>query len=196
MNDQTIKADAIRQTLKHCWTNMRTRCNNPRSEKYRDYGGRGITVCKEWSHFKDFYNWAILAGYKERLTLDRIDVNGNYCPENCRWATATQQARNTRVNRRIAYNGETHCVAEWAEIFGIPMKLLSARINKGWSMKDACSSPLRKHVKTFQRTCSVCGKRFTTTSYRAINCSKSCGYKKWYHKQKEGLHGCERKSAV
>ena len=102
------------------WVGMRARCQNPSDEHYKNYGGRGITVCPEWSDdFVPFRDWAISNGYRDDLTVDRIDVNGNYCPENCRWANAKEQANNRRNNKLYTMRGETKTVAQWTEILGV-----------------------------------------------------------------------------
>lgn len=123
------------------------RCNNPNNKDYPDYGGRGITVCEEWRKPENFFGWAFLNGYSVDLTLDRIDVNGNYCPENCRWITADVQQRNRRNNRILEYNGEKHCIAEWSEITGINAYTIWSRIHYGWSVEDALTvTPSRSNT--------------------------------------------------
>lgn len=123
------------------WTCMKQRCLNKNHKSYKDYGGRGITVCKEWLDFEPFYNWAMVNGYDEnakfmQCTIDRIDVNGNYEPNNCRWVNNKEQSENKRTARRIEYNGEIHCMSEWARILKIDRSLIKYRLNKGISIED------------------------------------------------------------
>ena len=107
------------------------RCYYEKYPWYKDYGERGITICDEWLHdFQTFYDWAIDNGYRDDLTIDRIDVNGNYEPSNCRFATPKQQARNRRSNRNYTINGETHCLIEWCEILDLKYKTVAQRVTK------------------------------------------------------------------
>jgi hypothetical protein len=130
--------------LHHIWKNMRQRCANPHKPDYKYYGGRGIVVDDIWNDYEVFEKWAIESGYTDALTIDRIDVNGNYCPDNCRWVSMTEQARNMSRNRIITYNGESHCLSEWGEILGISAKVLGLRINTyGWSVERAFATPVR-----------------------------------------------------
>lgn len=126
---------------------MVDRCNRKTAHEYENYGGRGIKVCDEWMDFQNFYEWAMANGYDENssrkeCTLDRIDVNGNYEPSNCRFVSMKTQQRNKRSNVLITYNGETHCMSEWAEIAGIKYVTFCHRIKAGWSMEDAMNKPL------------------------------------------------------
>lgn len=115
------------------WRSMRQRCQNPNCDCYNKYGARGITVCKEWNDFPTFLKWAIDNGYQDDLTIDRIDVNGNYCPENCRWATRTQQANNKRNTKYLRINDTIKSFYEWSKETGVKQSLISARIHHGIS---------------------------------------------------------------
>lgn len=117
------------------WNLMKSRCYNKNSINYSDYGGRGIIVCDEWLHdFQAFYDWSIANGYVETksrtdYTIDRIDVNGNYCPDNCRWVNIKVQQNNKRTNKIIEFNGEKHTISEWSDIIGIDYDVLQHRLS-------------------------------------------------------------------
>lgn len=125
---------------------MKDRCYNPKNKDYVWYGGKGIKICEEWkNNYAVFKNWAINNGYKETLTIERKDFDKDYCPENCEWITIDQQQRNKSSNRLITYNGETMILAEWAEKFNIPYKVLCARINdRGHSFEEAINMPYKR----------------------------------------------------
>lgn len=108
------------------WCGMKERCNNPNSENYNWYGGRGIHVCEEWNNnFYSFYTWAINNGWEKGLELDRINNMKDYCPENCKWVTHKQQCRNRRSNVRVEINGISLLMCEWEERFNLRKKSLS-----------------------------------------------------------------------
>lgn len=110
---------------------MKDRCYNKNNSRYARYGGRGIKVCEEWLHdFMAFYNWAINNGYDESLTIDRIDNDGDYCPENCRWATQREQSRNRSSNVAITIGNSTRTLLEWCEIFGLSYSTVSMRYRR------------------------------------------------------------------
>ena len=113
------------------WASMRDRCNNANNHAYKHYGGRGITICKEWDSYKEFETWALNSGYEETLTIDRIDVNGIYCPQNCRWATRLEQARNKRNTLFYLYKGEEITLTALSKIINIPYDTLRHRFKDG-----------------------------------------------------------------
>lgn len=114
------------------WQRMKQRCYNPNADRYDLYGGRSIKVCPEWlNSFVAFRDWALSNGYNDTLSIDRIDVNGNYEPNNCRWVNMKTQCRNRRSNTFIEYQGEKITLAEAAERTGIGSATLQARYKKG-----------------------------------------------------------------
>ncbi len=125
------------------WGSMVQRCTNPRSSGYHNYGGRGIGVCSEWHNFENFFR-DMGKPPTDRHQLDRIDNNGHYCPENCRWTTPKQNSRNRRDNRIICFNGKTQCLSAWAEEIDISAKTLSSRLIRGWSVKRALTELIRR----------------------------------------------------
>jgi len=120
---------------------MIRRCRNKKSKGYSEYGGRGIAVCERWSSFAAFVE--DMGTPIEGATLDRIDVNGDYCPKNCRWASWTTQQRNRRNNRFLTHDGQTMCSAEWAEKTGLSQKNINLRLKRGWSVEKTLTEPLR-----------------------------------------------------
>lgn len=128
---------------------MKARCNNPMRPDFKHYGGRGITICAEWlNSFEAFYNWAINNGYAENLTIDRIDVNGDYCPENCRWVTMQTQCLNRKSNRKITAFGYTYTISQWAQITGLKFTTIKGRLDRlGWSAEKALTTNRRKYKR-------------------------------------------------
>ena len=132
-----IKHGLSRSRVYNIWKHIKARCDSPNSTNYPGYGGRGIKICDEWRNsFESFYSWAMSNGYSEELSIDRIDVNGNYEPNNCRWANATMQQNNKRNNRILEYKGETHTIAEWSRILHISRDVINKRIAKGDSIEE------------------------------------------------------------
>jgi hypothetical protein len=127
------------------WTNMRGRCYSPKDIAFPNYGGRGISVCGEWmASFTNFLSWAEASGYRAGLSLDRIDVNGNYEPSNCRWVTIGDNCRNQRRSRRYVFRGEEMAVSEAARRFNIQYCTLLQRITQyGMSPDEAISKPVK-----------------------------------------------------
>jgi hypothetical protein len=120
---------------------MRTRCECVNTANYQGYGARGIKVCEEWKKdFSVFRDWAVSRGYNDDLSIDRIDVNGDYKPDNCRWATVSEQARNRRTNVNFAIGGINKTLAEWCRIYGIRQCTVSARLKKGYGIELALAA--------------------------------------------------------
>ena len=135
--------DEIHTRLYHIWVGIKYRCNNKKAKCYSDYGGRGIKICKEWQDdYCRFKNWALNNGYKEELSIDRIDNNGNYEPNNCRWVTAKIQANNKRNNVVLEYNGFKLTIAEIAEKYNISSETIRYRYKIGWSLDKIINTPV------------------------------------------------------
>lgn len=162
--------------LHNIWCGINNRCD-PMHTHSEKYGKRGITVCEEWHSYEDFAKWARENGYKKGLTIERIDVNGNYCPENCTWIPQGQQARNRRTTHWVMYQGKRMSLAEACEIAGLPYKQVFWRMSRaGWSFEKAISTPMGATIGTKEHTniCIVCGKTFTSFSKASKYCSHDC----------------------
>lgn len=114
------------------------RCNYINASEYENYGGRGISVCEEWSsNFQSFYDWAINNGWSKELTIDRLDTNGNYCPENCRWANVETQMNNMTKNHYIEYDGNTYTLSTLSKYLNIPYNIVRYRLsNCKWTVEQ------------------------------------------------------------
>lgn len=127
------------------WVNMHQRCKNKNNPEFKYWGGKGITVCEEWQEYAAFKKWAIENGYKNDLSIDRIDGNKGYTPDNCRWATALQQNRNQSSNHFITLDGKTKTLSEWIEISPITVSTYHKRKRKGMTDRDALFTPNRSN---------------------------------------------------
>lgn len=126
------------------WNAMKQRCYNPNYHAYKNYGGRGIIICDDWvNSFNNFYNWAINNGYQEGLSIERINVDDNYYPNNCTWITLAQQAQNRRSCHMFCYNNKKQNLTQWCNELGLDYKLVHNRIFKlNWSFERAISEPV------------------------------------------------------
>ena len=158
------------------WASIIGRTSNPNNQDYHDYGGRGITVCSEWRDASTFIEWALKNGYREGLRIERIDNENGYSPDNCRWATDKEQARNKRNNRVIEFRGERHCLSEWAEITGLPSHTIKSRLNLGWTAEDALTVPQGERKTNRPIIQLTVGGEFVRTFGAAAKVEKELGY--------------------
>lgn len=128
--------------LYRIYKGMKTRCYNQNAPEYYIYGGKGIKICDQWMRdYNNFCEWALEHGYNDSLSIDRIDNDSNYCPENCRWATAYQQMRNTSRNRFLKIGDEEKTVSEWCDLYHINLHTFYGRLREGWPVEDALCVP-------------------------------------------------------
>ena len=129
------------------WANMLQRCTNPKHDKFAHYGGRGIMVCDQWRLFEGFFS--DMGACPPKLTLERIDNALGYSPDNCRWASVTDQHKNMRSNRLITIGDKTLCVSEWAEIYPTSKEMIHRRIALGWDLVQAVTAPRQRRSKSY-----------------------------------------------
>ena len=139
---KTVTHGKSKTKLYHIWNGMKNRCYNKNSKSYKNYGGRGISICSDWLSFESFSKWANENGYSDGLTIERIDNDGNYCPDNCTWITKGEQAQNRRMCRKITYNGKTQTLMQWCHELNVDYSLVHNRINKlNWDFEKAIFTP-------------------------------------------------------
>jgi hypothetical protein len=124
---------------------MKLRCQSPSHKSYKDYGGRGISVCQEWQTFEPYKEWALANGYSDSLTIDRIDVNGNYEPSNCRFVDLITQCNNRRSSRFITYQGKTLSHAQWARELGVSRNVIHGRVKRGLPINEVLTKDKYLH---------------------------------------------------
>lgn len=131
-----INAHPHRKTrIFRIWKRMHQRCYEINCDDYKDYGAKGVKICDDWHEYYTFYSWAISHGYSDSLSIDRLDVTGNYSPSNCRWATSLEQARNKRNNHNITFRGHTKTLSEWCLIFRMESSKVRYRLSKNWPLE-------------------------------------------------------------
>ncbi len=140
MEDRRVTHGKYGSRIYRIWAGMKSRCTDTDRPRFKDYGGRGITVDERWQSFENFYE-DMIGSYQKELTLDRIDCNGNYCKENCRWATVQQQNANRRNN--VEYEGKKLSRTDWAKELGMKKVTLQHRLKRGWSVERALTTPVR-----------------------------------------------------
>lgn len=148
IGERTAKHNLTNHPLFESWIGMRNRCYNKKHNRWVNYGGKGIEVCNEWKDdFIVFYDWGIKNGWDLGLSIDRIDNDKNYCPDNCKFSTIKEQNRNRTSNLRLTIDGVTKILIEWSEISGTNPQTIRKRLKNGWSDKEAVFSPVKKYWK-------------------------------------------------
>lgn len=147
MSKVYISHHESRTRLYEIWCGVIKRCENTNAVAYKNYGGRGIKICTEWRNsYPAFRQWAIGNGYREALTLERNDTNGDYCPENCSWIAKSKQPHNTRVSKHVIYQGRSVPPAVLARELGLPEEAFRTRVTKlGWDIELAITTPFKKY---------------------------------------------------
>lgn len=144
---QTKYTRKFEKEISIIFNQMKQRCYNKKCKAYKNYGGRGIKICDEWlENFNSFYLWSIKNNFNSNLSIDRIDVNGNYEPNNCRWITNLEQQNNKRNNKYLEFNGQKHTYAEWSRILNIPSSTISDRIKRGYDTEQILNINYKKRT--------------------------------------------------
>ena len=139
--------------LHRIWANMKQRCANPKSKDFKYYGAKGVCVCAEWEDFETFFYWAMSHGYKDGLTIERIDNGGDYCPNNCKWIPKHRQNSNTSRTKRYVMYGKVFTLAEICRIYGVSRSTVASRLKKGIPLEKAIKQNRRYQMNTKLQDC-------------------------------------------
>lgn len=146
----------IRTRLLKTFAHMKARCYDTNDKRYEDWGGRGIKICDKWlKDREEFVNWSLNNGYEIGLTIDRIDNDGNYCPENCRWVSISENNQNRRSSKYFTINGITKNLQQWCDEYDISRSMVNKRLSMGWNIEKALKTPKRE-----RDTKSIIGNRY------------------------------------
>lgn len=146
---------------------VKKRCYNPNEPSYKNYGARGIKMCEEWLRsFDSFVDWALSNGYKNPLSLERIDVDGDYSPDNCKWITMLEQSRNKRTTRWVTYKGVTKCLADWCDELDLPYDATHNRLDNGWDVDRAFNEHLFDQSQSIRQLCKERGLKYSSVLSR------------------------------
>lgn len=145
---------------------MKRRCNDPNNKFYYSYGARGIAICDEWATYKTFEEWALNNGYDDTLSIDRINNDRGYSPDNCRWVDKYTQARNRSDTRWVTLNNETKSFAEWCEIHNVHPDTVRDRIKRGWTFERAVTTPTPVTFKQYRRHKAAMNKKYRKNARR------------------------------
>lgn len=172
----------IRKRLLKTFAHMKERCYDPKDKRYNDWGGRGIKICQEWLDDKEkFIEWSLDNGYELGLSIDRIDNNTDYSPENCRWATLLENNQNRRSSRFYTINGETKNLQQWCDKYGLSRSMVNKRIDMGWDFEKAITTPKKERDtssligKTYGRLTVIGVSEKTRNRLTLWECKCSCG---------------------
>lgn len=154
-HEKTTSHGMSNSRIYQLWSQIKQRCGNENNLHYKNYGGRGIRLCDDWMSFKSFYDWAILNGYEDGLTIERLDNNKGYSPDNCTFITKSEQSKNRRVNYRVNINGSVMCLYDACKHLYIDYSLVQNRIkNLGWDVDKALytkiNAPTRCHATVLE----------------------------------------------
>lgn len=198
----------MRRNLIRTFHHMHDRCYNKNDKRYNDWGGRGIKICDEWNEdIESFIQWAVSNGYQPGLSIDRIDNNDDYCPDNCRWVTLSENNQNRRSSRYYTYLGKTQNLQQWCDEFNVSRSMVNKRLEMGWEFEEALLTP-----KNTREVETIIGQRFGyltvveyvgTDTFRqsVFKCKCDCGNETFVNRNKlKNGHtqscGCYRRKKV